>query len=233
MSGKFASAAFVAALFAIPIFTVVQPAQAHLQPRDTVPTQKNSTQDHILPRDDLTSTFANTSDTYSAGAKLKRTLDTPEVDHPFQFLLLHTLTADSYFPPSCTQRLVIPLTKSPARSQYTGTISVRLQYSVWVDFDVAFATSLFDHILLVSKDFGDQPNMFRFVQKFDYNGLLAASKEKFMVNAFGGEGAGRFYRAPTRIDEAELGSTIVGALDEIKGFGGEVGHGCVTISFSP
>lgn len=88
MSGKFAFAAFVAALFALPRFTVVQ-AQAHLQPRDTLPTQNNSTQDHILPCDDLTSTFANTSDT--TGEKSKRTLvaRNVEVDHPFQLLLLY------------------------------------------------------------------------------------------------------------------------------------------------
>ena len=101
MPGKFAFAAFVAALFAIPRSTVVQ-AQAHLQPRDTLPTQNNSTQDYILPRDDLTSTSANT--TYSAKSKRAQAVEkiyTP-VDHPFQLLLPHTLTADNYSPPSCT-----------------------------------------------------------------------------------------------------------------------------------
>ena len=92
MPGKFAFAAFVAALFAHSRFTAVQ-AQAHLQPRDTLPTQNNSTQDHILPHDDLDSTFfANTS---APGAKSKRTL-VAEVDCPFSLLLLHTLTAESY-----------------------------------------------------------------------------------------------------------------------------------------
>jgi hypothetical protein len=93
MSGKFAFAAFVAALFAFPRFTAVQ-AQAHLQPKDTLPTQNNSTQDYILPRDDLASTSLN--NTYSAsGAKSKRTLVARDatVDLPFQLLLLlHTLT---------------------------------------------------------------------------------------------------------------------------------------------
>ena len=101
MSGKFAFAAFVAVLFAHSRFMAVQ-AQAHLQPRDTLPTQNNSTQDHILPRDDLDSTFfANTS---APGAKSKRTLvaEDAKVDCPFPLLLLHTLTAESYSPPSCT-----------------------------------------------------------------------------------------------------------------------------------
>lgn len=100
MSGKFAFAAFVAAPFALPRFTAVQ-AQAHLQPRDALPTQDNSTQDHILPRDDLASTSLN--NTYSAsGAKSKRRLvaRNEPVDHPFQLLVLHTLTADSYSLPS-------------------------------------------------------------------------------------------------------------------------------------
>ena len=86
MSGKFAFAVFVAALFALPRFTVVQ-AQAHLQPRDILPTENNSTQDHILPRDDLAPTsFANTSAASGVKIKEKRALvarDGLAVGHPF------------------------------------------------------------------------------------------------------------------------------------------------------
>lgn len=86
MSGKLAFAVFVAALFALPRFMVIQAHEAHLQPRDTLPTQNNSTQDHVLPRVDLAS-----APTYLAsGAKLKRILvarDEPAVDHSFQLLL--------------------------------------------------------------------------------------------------------------------------------------------------
>ena len=105
MSGKFAFAVFVAILFALPRFTVVQ-AQAHLQPRDVLPAENNSTQDHILPRDDLAPTsFANASVASGVKIKKKRALVARArlpVGHPFQLLALYTLTADSYSPPSCT-----------------------------------------------------------------------------------------------------------------------------------
>ena len=99
MSGKFAFAVFVAALFALPRFTVAQ-AQGHLQPRDILPTENNSTQDHVLPRDDLAPTFANTSAASGVKMKKKRALvarDGVVVGHPFQLL-----AADSYPSSSCT-----------------------------------------------------------------------------------------------------------------------------------
>ena len=48
------------------------------------------------------------------------------------------------------------------------------------------------------------------------------------VNAFGGKGRARNYNTETQIGEAKLGGTIVGALKDIEGFGGEIGDGCVT-----
>jgi hypothetical protein len=141
--------------------------------------------------------------------------------------------------------LTISLTKSSTRSQYTGKLTaVRVQPKYRKDFDVTFATAaLFGHILLVSKKVQDQPEpqdqpkVIPFVNKFDTShfrlrnrGSKGSLGSKFTVNALGGKGAGRTYYSDTKIDQVDLGSTIVGVLEEIEGFGGEIGDGWVMIS---
>ena len=76
MWSKFTFAAFVITLIThSKKFTVVH-AQTLLQPRDTLSSQSNSTQDEILCRDYLASlSSANISDTYSdSGANLEHTI---------------------------------------------------------------------------------------------------------------------------------------------------------------
>ena len=53
-------------------------------------------------------------------------------------------------------------------------------------------------------------------------------KTKFEVDAFGGQGTGRNYWSAIKIGGVDLSDTIVGVLERIKGFGGEMGDGCVS-----
>ena len=77
-----------------------------------------------------------------------------------------------------------------------------------------------------------------FRHKFDYRYLQSQRTSTKVKNirftdfAFGGTGSGRNYYADTKIGQVYLGSTTVGAIDAIEGFGGEIGDGCVTISLS-
>lgn len=118
--------------------------------------------------------------------------------------------------------MIIPLTKIPARSQYTGKITVELKDSPQT-FDVVFSTVARDNILL-------------FKHKFDHTGLpsvyTAPGYNGFQVNAFGGKGSGGNYCSATKIGQVDLGKTIVGVLEKFEGFGDEIGDGCVMISFS-
>lgn len=70
-----------------------------------------------------------------------------------------------------------------------------------------------------------------FEHKFNHTGLWCKTGS-IDVKAFGGSGAGPFYETRIKIDHLNLGATRVGALQQIRGFGGEVGDGCVSISFS-
>ena len=91
MWSTFAFAAFV--ITPLAHSTVVQ-AQAL---RDTLPSQSNSTQDEILPRDYLASlSFANTSDTYSdSGASLERTIEARN-PQPVTYVIFSLVRADNH-----------------------------------------------------------------------------------------------------------------------------------------
>jgi hypothetical protein len=129
--------------------------------------------------------------------------------------------------------LKIKLTESPDRSQYTGIISVAEVTNSWQEFNVVFSTVAQGNMWLVAHDVitkSDKlPEFAHKCVRNNWRPRFKASKiDRFAVNAFGGTGKGRNYFANTKIGQVSLGSTIVGVLLEIEGFGGEIGDGCVT-----
>ena len=64
-----------------------------------------------------------------------------------------------------------------------------------------------------------------------YSPTAINHEKEIAVKIFGGEGHGRIFRTTIAIEDVDLGEILVGFLRTITGFGGEIGDGCVTLSF--